>query len=58
MNAITIQKQELKNIVREVIHEELSKINYSFVSDDEQKELEKEFGKTPIFDESDEIVRL
>ena len=36
METITIQKQELKNLIREAIHEELHKINYRFVSNSEQ----------------------
>ncbi len=62
MEAITIQKNELKDLIRqtitETIHKEFNKINYHFVSDKEQKELEKEFGKTPIFDKNEEIVKL
>ena len=58
MDTITIQKQELKNIIKEAIHEELHKINHSFVSNKEQAELEAEFGKNPIFEDSDEVVKL
>ena len=59
METITIEKAELKTLIKEVLHEELSKTHYDFVSDTEQQALEAEFGKAPSFDdEVDEVVRL
>ncbi len=46
METITIQKQELKELIRETIsktiHEEFEKVNYPFVSDEEMAEIETE----------------
>ena len=43
METITIQKDKLKQLLHEVIHAELEQFfpKYEFVSDKEQKEIEK-----------------
>ncbi len=43
METITIPKNDLKNLLHQVVHEELEQFfpKYEFVSDSEQKEIEK-----------------
>ena len=51
METITIEKQELKNLIRETIsetiHKEFEKANYPFVSDEEMAEIEALHNSNP-----------
>lgn len=60
METITIQKQELKNLIKETIseaiHKEFEKVNYPFVSDEEMTEIEAQHSPNPK--ENTEYIRL
>ncbi len=60
MDTITIQKTELKNLIKETIsqtiHKEFEKVNYPFVSDEEMIEIETEHNPSPK--KNTEYIRL
>lgn len=41
---LTVTKEELRLLVKELVREELSKGNYPYVSKEEQKELDDLYG--------------
>ena len=49
---------EFKNILREVVREEIKRNEFEFVSDKEQKEIEKLFGKKPIKIEEKDFITI
>ena len=57
---ITISKSELKNLIREVVDSSLTKHfpKIDYVSDKEQKELEKEFGEFPTIENKEETIKI
>lgn len=48
-DSITINKEELFNLIKKAVREELHEIEY--VSDEEQKELEQLHGKKVLFED-------